>query len=200
MFHDIFGLGSNVTKRVISDYDEIAEKIEACRKLGLRIVLTSGTFDIYHEGHARYLEKAKAEGDILIVGVDNDDKVRRRKGTNRPMVTEGSRMEILCHCRHVDLVFLKKDGDPKWGLIKTIRPDVLIATQRTYSEDQIKELAEFCGEVKVLEPQAATSTTAIIRNVLVGMAKGTVEEAEEKLKSAVEEIIGILGKLKVGGH
>lgn len=200
MFHDIFGLGSNVTKRVISDYDEIAEKIEACRKLGLRIVLTSGTFDIYHEGHARYLEKAKAEGDILIVGVDNDDKVRRRKGTNRPMVTEGSRMEILCHCRHVDLVFLKKDGDPKWGLIKTIRPDVLIATQRTYSEDQIKELAEFCGEVKVLEPQAATSTTAIIRNVLVGMAKGTVEEAEEKLKNAVDEIIGILGKLKVGGH
>lgn len=200
MINDIFGPGSSVTKRVISDYDKVAEKIEACRKLGLRIVLTSGTFDIYHEGHARYLEKAKSEGDILIVGVDNDDKVRRRKGTNRPMVTEGSRMEILCHCRHVDLVFLKKDGDLKWRLIKTIRPDVLIATQRTYTEDQIRELAEFCGEVKVLEPQAATSTTAIIRNVLVGMAKGTVEEAEEKLKSAVEEIIGILGKLKVGGR
>ncbi len=202
MINDIFGPGSNVTKRVISSYDEIAEKIEACRKLkpGLRIVLTSGTFDIYHEGHARYLERAKSEGDILIVGIDNDDKVRRRKGANRPMVTEGSRMEILCHCRHVDLVFLKKDGDQKWGLIKTIRPDVLIATQRTYSEEQIKELAEFCGEVKVLEPQAATSTTAIIRNVLVGMTKETVEEAEEKLRSAVEEIIGILGKLKIGGR
>ena len=200
MINDIFGPGSNVTKRVISNYDEIAEKVEACRKLGFRIILTSGTFDIYHEGHARYLEKAKSEGDILIVGIDNDDKVRRRKEANRPMVAEGSRMEILCHCRHVDLVFLKKDGDPKWGLIKAIRPDVLIATQRTYSEDQIKEHAEFCGEVKVLEPQAATSTTAIIRNVLVGMAKGTVEEAEEKLKSAVEEIIGVLGKLKVGGH
>ena len=95
MINDIFGPGSNVTKRVISNYDEIAEKVEACRKLGFRIILTSGTFDIYHEGHARYLEKAKSEGDILIVGIDNDDKVRRRKEANRPMVAEGSRMEIF---------------------------------------------------------------------------------------------------------
>ena len=190
--HDIFGPGSNPSERIMQDYDELASRIAACRALGMRIVLTSGTFDVWHEGHARYLETARQHGDLLIVGVDDDEKVRTRKGEGRPVVMEKDRMEILCHARHVDLVFLKKLGDPKWHLIKTVRPDVLIATQGTYTEEQLEALKEFCKEVIVLPPQAATSTTARIRMLLIG----PINQMEKKLAEVQE----FLHDLKRGGR
>lgn len=163
----IFGPGSNVKERIVTDYAVLRDRVDALKRLGLKIGLTSGTFDLYHEGHSRYLEKAKQECDFLIVGIDNDEKVRTRKGKNRPIVSENERMEILCHCRHVDLVFLKKSGDPKWGLIKAVKPDVLVATAETYKPEQIDGLKEFCKQVLVLPPQGATSTTARIRLLLM---------------------------------
>ena len=166
--HDIFGPGSNPDERIIENYDLLSEKVAACRTIGMRVVLTSGTFDMFHEGHARYLETARQHGDLLIVGVDNDAKVCERKGEGRPIDNERQRMEVLCHSRHVDLVFLKKLGDPKWQLVKTVRPDILIATQEIYNDQQLRDLKEFCGEVIVLPPQAATSTTARLRLILLG--------------------------------
>jgi len=191
-FHDIFGPGSNPTERIVEDYKEIERRVTACRSLGLRIGLTSGTFDVWHEGHARYLETARQYVDVLIVGVDNDEKVRNRKGEGRPVVAERDRMEILCHSRHADLVFLKKWGDPKWQLIKTVRPDVLVATQGTYKEGQLEALQEFCKEVIVLPPQAATSTTARIRTLLIG----PIDQIEAKLAEVQE----FLHNLKHGGR
>lgn len=180
--HDIFGPGSNPTGRIVQDYDELTNRVTACRALGMRIVLTSGTFDLWHEGHARYLEAARQYGDLLIVGVDNDEKVGNRKGEGRPVVAERDRMEILCHSRHVDLVFLKKWDDPKWQLIKTVRPDALIATRDTYTEEQLEVLKEHCKEVIVLSPQAATSTTARIRTLLIG----PIGQMEAKLAEVQE--------------
>lgn len=162
---DIWGPGSNVEKRIVRDYEEITRRVEAAKTLGLRVVLTAGTFDLFHEGHSRYLEKAKQHGDLLIVGVDGDAKVKKLKGKNRPIISEAERMEILCHCRHVDLVFLKGVDDPKWHLTKAVRPDILIAVQKTYNDEQLAALKEFCGDVVVLEPQGTTSTTARIRLV-----------------------------------
>lgn len=182
--HDIFGPGSNLTERILEDYDLLARKMAACRVIGMRIVLTSGTFDMFHEGHARYLETARQRGDILIVGVDNDEKVRRRKGEGRPIDSERQRAEVLCHSRHVDLVFIKKTEDPKWQLIKIVRPDTLIATRGTYGDEHLRDLKEFCGEVIVLPPQAATSTTARLRTILLG----PLSEMEAKL-SEVQEFL-----------
>jgi len=76
----IFGDSTSFEHRYISDHDKLSELVGYWKKLGLRIVLTSGTFDLFHIGHAQYLEKAKALGDVLIVGVDSDEKVRKRKG------------------------------------------------------------------------------------------------------------------------
>ena len=101
--HDLFGPGSNPKERIVQDYERLAEIIEGCKRLSMRTVLTSGTFDLFHEGHARYLEQARSRGDLLVVGVDNDEKVNQRKGPKRPLVTDSMRMEILCHCRHVDI-------------------------------------------------------------------------------------------------
>jgi D-glycero-beta-D-manno-heptose 1-phosphate adenylyltransferase len=175
----IFGSGSNVEGRVVKDYSQLGDRVDALKKLGLKIGLTSGTFDLYHEGHSRYLEKAKQECDFLIVGIDDDEKVKVRKGQNRPIVSESERAEVLCHCRHVDLVFLKQLSDEKWKLIKTVKPDVLVATQTTYKPEQIEALKEHCKDVLVLPPQAATSTTARIRLLLmtpVGEIKAKLQD------------------------
>lgn len=187
--HDIFGPGSNLSERVVRDYGTIKKKVTALQMLSMKLVLTAGTFDLFHEGHSRYLEAAKTHGDVLIVGVDNDEKVRVRKGKNRPFDSEDSRMEVLCHCRHVDLVFLKKWGDPKWELIKTVRPDTLIATKETYNEEQLEALKEFCGQVVVLEPQAATSTTSKIRILL----RNSLDGFREKLHDVMATLDKIAG-------
>jgi rfaE bifunctional protein nucleotidyltransferase chain/domain len=182
--HDIFGPGSNVQGRIRKDYKEIRVIVEHCRGLGLKIVLTSGTFDLFHVGHSRYLEQAKQHGDVLVVGTDSDAKVRKSKGPNRPIVAEEERMEILCHCRHVDVVFLKGADDLRWQLIKTVQPDVLIATKATYKEAELLELRQYCGEIVVLEPQATTSTTAKVRRIMLDVAN----QVRQKLDSALKEV------------
>jgi rfaE bifunctional protein nucleotidyltransferase chain/domain len=173
--------GSNVDERYIPDYKRLAEVVEAFKTVGLRIVLTMGTFDLIHVGHFQYLEKAKSHGDVLVVGVDSDEKVRARKGPDRPVVSEDERVKMLTHVRHVDVVTLKPANSKKWELIKLVRPDILIATLETYTPEQIKALAEYCGEVIVLEPQATTSTTAKLRRLNIGLA--------HKMKAAVAEAV-----------
>ena len=195
IIHDIFGPGSNIEGRIFRDYDQLTEKIDSCRKLGLNIVLTSGTFDLSHVGHYRYLEKAKERGDVLVVGVDSDEKVRKKKGPHRPMVNEEERMEVLCHCRHVDILFLKRSEDPQWGLIRTVRPDVLIVSKREYQKKyDLANLQECCGEIMFLESQATTSTTAKIRRILIG----PVEEIKKKLGKTIKEVYEFLDGLTGG--
>ncbi|MDP2648024.1 MAG: adenylyltransferase/cytidyltransferase family protein [Candidatus Yanofskybacteria bacterium] len=186
--NDIFGPGSNFSERFVPDYDELGKRIQAVRQLGKKIVLTSGTFDIHHVGHSRYLEKGKelAEGGILVVGIDSDEKVRKRKGENRPIVPEQERMEVLCHLRHVDLVTLKLINTPKWELIRVIRPDVLLITDETYdTPERLQAIHDFCaefgGKVVKLPPQATTSTTAKIRLLIFGL--------KQKVKGKLEEVI-----------
>lgn len=167
--------------RAIPNLDQLTEIVQALRTIGARIVLTQGTFDFIHIGHFLYLEKARSHGDILIVGVDSDAKVRARKGPDRPIVHENERVQMLTHVRHVDFVTLKAADMPKWHLIKLVRPDVLIATKETYDDKQLKQVQKLCGEVIVLEPQATTSTTAKLRRLNIGLSN--------KFKDAVTEAI-----------
>lgn len=155
---------SNPERRILKDYSDARALSDAYHRIGHRIVLTSGSFDLFHIGHARYLDKASKHGDVLFVGVDSDDKIKKRKGPSRPVVGESERMSTLCHVKGVDFIVLKETEEEKWGLIKTIRPDVLIATEGTYTSDEVKALEEsYVGEVRVLTPQATTSTSARIR-------------------------------------
>ena len=159
------------------------------RGLGLRIVLTQGSYDMVHIGHGRYLEDAKKMGDLLIVGVDSDKKIRSRKGPDRPVVPQVERLEMLTHLRPVDAVFLKELHHPKWALIKTIRPDVLIATKETYNKSQLKELNKYCKKVVVLEPRATTSTSAKIRLMQINTAKKLGQALTPKLIKTIEEVL-----------
>jgi len=193
---NIFGFNSDFKGRIFRDYDELLKKVSLCKRNGLKVVLTSGTFDLFHVGHSRYLEAAKKHGDVLLVGVDNDEKVRNKKGPHRPIVSEDERMEILCHSRYVDMVFLKQAKEAKWFFIKTVQPDVLITTKRIYDKGDLVGLDEYCGEIKLLESQATTSTTAKIRRILISPA----EEIKTKLREAVEDVCSFLDNLtRVGG-
>ena len=192
---DIFGSNSDFEGRVFWDYDQLLQKVNFYKEKGLKVVLTSGTFDLFHVGHSRYLEAAKKHGDILLVGIDSDEKVRKTKGPHRPIVPEKERIEIICHSRHVDLVFLKQAKDTKWRLIKVIQPDVLIVTKRVYEEKDLVGLHEYCGEIKLLESQATTSTTAKIRRILISPA----EEIKVRLREAVEDACKYLDDLTGDG-
>lgn len=176
-------------KKTILNYSEIPKLVKAYRHLGKKIVLTQGSFDMLHIGHGRYLEEAKKHGDILFVGVDSDEKIRTRKGPDRPVVPQEERMEMLTYLTTVDHVVLKNLDEPKWELIKIIKPDVLIATAETYSPEQIKKLEKICTSVVVLEPKATTSTSAKLRLVQTGMAKKISATISEKLIASLEEVL-----------
>lgn len=164
----IFGDTTSFEHRYIPDHERLAELVVYWKKLGLKIVLTSGTFDLFHIGHAQYLEKAKALGDILIIGVDSDAKVKERKGPTRPIVPELERVQILSHCRHADVITLKNVDDPKNHLIKLVTPDILVVSKSTKHEDEaVDEKAQYCGEIVVLEPQSETSTSAKLRLIQI---------------------------------
>jgi rfaE bifunctional protein nucleotidyltransferase chain/domain len=165
--NSLFADASNFEQRFVEDYEKISTTVNALRTLGFKIVLTSGSFDIIHEGHSMYLEAARQFGDFLIVGLDSDEKIRARKGENRPVVPQMERLRMVTHQRGVGLVTLKYTNHPKWALIKAVRPDVLVATEETYTPETIRELeANYCGRVEVLERMATVSTSARLRDVI----------------------------------
>jgi rfaE bifunctional protein nucleotidyltransferase chain/domain len=167
----------------------LKETVEHCKGLGLKIVLTQGSWDLIHIGHARYFEQAKKHGDLLVVGVDSDEKIRSRKGPDRPIVPQDERLEMVTHIRHVDLVALKELSSPKWNLIKLVHPDVLIATKETYSKKELQALKKHCGKVVVLEPQATTSTSAKIRRLQISTAKKLEKALTPRLLKTIEEVL-----------
>lgn len=90
-----------------------------------KIVFTNGCFDVLHYGHVRYLLEARKLGDLLVVGLNNDDSVRRLKGSTRPVNGENERAFVLAALSCVDYVSLFEEDTPE-ELIKIVRPDLLV--------------------------------------------------------------------------
>ncbi len=131
-----------------------------------KVVFTNGCFDILHIGHARYLKEAKDCGDILVVGLNSDDSVKRLKGDARPIISENDRAEMLSHLESVDFIVIFNDDTPI-NLIKVINPDVLVKGG-DWKIDQIvgsKIVLENGGEVKSLSFIDGISTSKIIEKI-----------------------------------
>ncbi len=186
---NILSSGANLADRYLADYDELAGVVSDLKRMGYRIVLTQGVFDMIHEGHARYLEKALEHGDILIVGVDTDEFTRARKGPNRPVVPFQERLNMLAHLRHVSILTPRDVGQDIGLLIKTVQPHVLIASESTkdFPEHEIAAYEEYCEQVVVLPPQATTSTTARIRFLTIDGADRLARELSERIPGLVQE-------------
>lgn len=162
----LFEDASNFDLRYVPELERVAEISAALKTLGVSVVLTSGTFDLIHQGHSLYLEAARELGGFLIVGVDSDEKVRSRKGPNRPIIPEDERLLMVTHQRGVGVVTLKHAWHPRWALIHAVRPDVLVATADTYRPDEIEALTSGpCGRVEVMARMATISTSNRLRQV-----------------------------------
>lgn len=190
----VFGNSSDLSER-LKTIEEIALFAQNAKGLGLKVVMTQGSYDLFHVGHKAYLAKAKSFGDLLIVGVDSDEKIRSRKGENRPMVPLDERLDILAGLRGVDVLVVKQLSDPKWALLKTVRPDVLVVSESTkkFDDQEKNALMEFCGEVVVLPPQAQTSTSARIRNFQLEVGSRIKESLLAAVPGIVESVTGPFG-------
>jgi len=134
------------------------------RALGRAVVFTNGCFDILHAGHVRLLEQARAEGDILVVGLNSDASVKRLKGESRPVIGEAERVEALLALECVDRVLVYDDDTPL-ETIKALRPDVLVKGA-DWARDKIvgrAEVEQLGGRVVQVDLLPDRSTTSLIQ-------------------------------------
>ena len=105
------------------------EALEIClaphRDAGRRIVFTNGCFDLVHPGHVRLLQQARSFGDLLVLGLNDDESVRRLKGAGRPILNLEERVQVLSALRAVDVIAAFDEDDPL-ALVKRVRPGVLV--------------------------------------------------------------------------
>lgn len=132
----------------------------------MRVVFTNGCFDLLHPGHVNYLEDARKMGDVLIIGLNSDDSVRRLKGPLRPVNTLFDRAHMLAALRAVDLVVPFSEETPI-KLIKALLPDVLVKGG-DYKPDDIvgaKEVRKAGGEVIVVPFLGGYSSSTLIDRI-----------------------------------
>lgn len=192
---DILAPGSNLEDRFIPDLGELKRVVEDLKRMGYRIVLTQGVWDLIHEGHARYLEKALSYGDILIVGVDSDELTRARKGPSRPVVPQEERLHMLSHLRHVHILTLRELSHGLGKLIETVRPDVLVTSSSTgdFGKKDIAVYKKVCGTIVTLEPQAVSTTTGRVRLLTIS---GAEEFSKEIMRGIPDVVKNALEKLR----
>ena len=145
---------------------EAAARAAEVRRRGGRVVFTNGVFDLMHPGHIRYLRRARALGDALIVAVNSDRSVRANKGPERPITPDHERAEILAGLSSVDVVVIF-DEDTPLAIISLIQPDVLVkgadwAADAIVGRDVVEARG---GEVVRIGLEPGHSTTALVQKI-----------------------------------
>jgi D-beta-D-heptose 7-phosphate kinase / D-beta-D-heptose 1-phosphate adenosyltransferase len=153
-------------EKFVHDAFQLTARMAYYRRNGLRIVFTNGCFDILHRGHITYLNKAKEYGDILVVGLNSDNSVKRLKGPDRPINSVEDRGQILSALSCVDHI-IPFDEDTPVELIKVIEPDIFVKggdyTRETLPEAPLVE--KLGGQVVILPFVSDRSTTGIIEKI-----------------------------------
>ena len=146
---------------------DAANFCEDLRRLGKKIVFTNGCFDIIHAGHVRYLTTAKNFGDVLIVGLNTDESVRKLKGASRPINNQDDRAEVLLGLKAVDHVIFFGEQTAE-SLIAEVKPDIYVKggdyTLETLPEAKIVQ--KYGGRVEFVNLVAGRSTTNLINKIL----------------------------------
>lgn len=146
----------------IKSKEQILTAIKELRKKGKKIVFTNGCFDVLHSGHTSYLKKARALGDVLIVGLNSDESVRRLKGKSRPINDENERASMLEALEAVDFVVIF-EGDTPELLIKDIAPDVL-AKGADYANKEVVG-AKYATKLALIDFKEGKSTSALVEKI-----------------------------------
>jgi len=154
-------------KRILNRL-ELVDRVTAARTNGLRIVFANGCFDVLHVGHVRYLEAARALGDLLIVGVNSDDQARRLKGAGRPLVPQDQRAEIISAIEAVDLVTIFSEPTVT-ELLLALKPDIH-AKGTDYTEESVPErdvVRSYGGRVAIVGDPKDHSSSEMIEKLAV---------------------------------
>jgi rfaE bifunctional protein nucleotidyltransferase chain/domain len=150
----------------ILERNRVIARVAIARRNGARVVFANGCFDLLHVGHVRYLEAARALGDLLVVGVNGDEQVRALKGEGRPFVPERERAEVVASLRAVDLVTIFHEPTVE-ALLLAVRPDVH-AKGTDYTEETVPErdvVRSFGGRVQIVGDPKDHSSTEMARKV-----------------------------------
>jgi rfaE bifunctional protein nucleotidyltransferase chain/domain len=184
-------MASEWKKRLIvqSDLMTLHEELKSKDK---KIVFTAGSWDLLHVGQCRYLEEAKANGDILVVGVSSNDAIRKVKGPNKPILDEKIRAEMLTYLRSVDFVTILPEPScqPSLGLLK---PDVFITVREDWAAEykeskEYKTVIKYGGEVMVVDRQStALSTTKIVQRAIGGELGSIFKDFMDLRKDPLKE-------------
>lgn len=167
--------------RVVS-WEALARLRETWRRTGRRLVFTNGCFDLLHVGHLRYLRAARAHGDLLVVGLNDDASVARLKGPSRPIVPAAERAELLAALEPVDYVVLFGE-ETAGGLVAALRPEVYVkggdyAAGLGQAGKPLPEAAlvrGYGGEVRVVPLLPGHSTSALLARIQGGIGEGLHE-------------------------
>ncbi|MEH2066678.1 MAG: D-glycero-beta-D-manno-heptose 1-phosphate adenylyltransferase [Nostoc sp.] len=164
---------SLTSQKHIPNLNQLLALVTSYRKAGCKIVFTNGCFDILHAGHVSYLNCARALGDILIVGLNSDDSIRRLKGSSRPINSLEDRIQVLGGLSCIDYLIAFEEDTPS-NLIRVIRPDIFVKggnyTKETLPEAPLVE--QLGGVVKLLQFVENRSTTSIIERICELAGKG----------------------------
>ena len=150
----------------VCDLDTLKRRVETWQSRGEKVVFTNGCFDLLHVGHITYLEKSKALGDRLVVGLNTDRSVRALKGPERPVINEADRARVLAGLGAIDAVILFDESTPL-DLICALRPDMLVKGS-DYSKEEVvggKEIESWGGEIKLINVVEGRSTSGILERV-----------------------------------
>ena len=155
----------SVKNKIVSQ-SQLRETLRELKAKGKKVVFTNGCFDLVHLGHLDYLEKARGKGDVLVIGLNSDQSIRRLKGASRPVMDENSRARLLAALEFVDYVVLF-DEDTPLELIRDILPDVLVKGD-DYQVSNIvgaDVVMSNGGKVETVELVKGYSSTAIIEKI-----------------------------------
>ena len=145
---------------------KILEHIASIKKTNKKIVFTNGCFDLLHKGHRDLIKQSFSFGDILIVGLNSNESVKRLKGEDRPIQNEVERKNALLNTGYVNEVYIFDDDTPL-ELINLIKPDILVKGG-DYAPNEIvgyEEVTSLGGEIKIVPLTPGFSTTSIIENM-----------------------------------
>ena len=151
---------------MLVERQDIAKFCEILRKGGQKVVFTNGCFDILHAGHVTYLEAAKAQGDVLVLGLNTDASVRRLKGPERPINNELDRAKVVGALKSVDYVVLFGE-QPAEAVIAEVKPDIYVKGG-DYTLDTLPEakiVQSYGGKVAFIDMVEGRSTTNIINKI-----------------------------------
>lgn len=156
------GLAQNPSNKILT-FEAMLQEIDYRRRLGQRVVFTNGCFDVLHAGHVQYLQEARSQGDVLVVGLNSDGSVRALKGKSRPVQPLAARSLVLSGLQAVDFVTVFEDATPM-HLIQALRPDVLVKGA-DYAKDEVvgaQFVESYGGRVHLAMLHHGHSTTNII--------------------------------------